>query len=262
VGGFPSVRRQLIVKDGAAVFDELTEVYEAMIDWPKRLANEEPFYRRVFDRVGARSVVDVACGTGRHAAMFHAWGLRVEGADLSPQMIQRARERYGDPAGLRWVIRGFDEPVAPTELFDVAICVGNSLALAPNLRVLERALLQMLSAVRRGGALVVHVLNLWRLAEGPCVWQKCTRIALVRGEALILKGVHRCGSRGYVELLVADPAGGQWHSDSVRFLGVETLELEDILRGAGAQQVLFYGGYQEQPYERNKSVDLILVAEK
>ena len=35
------------------VFDDLTDVYEAMIDWPQRLANEGPFYRRCFERVGA-----------------------------------------------------------------------------------------------------------------------------------------------------------------------------------------------------------------
>ena len=67
----------------ANLFQDLTDVYEAMIDWPKRLAREEPFYRRWFERCGARSVLDVACGTGHHGAMFHRWGLRVEGADLS-----------------------------------------------------------------------------------------------------------------------------------------------------------------------------------
>jgi hypothetical protein len=41
------------------VFSDVTDVYEAMIDWPKRLANEGQFYRRLFDRVGVHSVVDV-----------------------------------------------------------------------------------------------------------------------------------------------------------------------------------------------------------
>ena len=36
------------------IFDDLTNVYEAMIDWPKRLANEEPFYRRLIERTGAK----------------------------------------------------------------------------------------------------------------------------------------------------------------------------------------------------------------
>ena len=157
------------------MFQDLTDVYEAMIDWPKRLANEGPFYRRLFEQYGVRSVVDVACGTGRHAAMFHSWDLQVEGADLSPAMIDRARASFGEPAGLRWVVRGFDQPIAPESPFDAAVCVGNSLPLAPDMATVRQAIGEMLAAVRRGGLLVIHALNLWHLPDGPCVWQKCRR---------------------------------------------------------------------------------------
>ena len=89
-------------------FDDLTDVYEAMIDWPKRLNAEAPFFRRLFEKHNVKRVADVACGTGRHAAMFHSWGLEVEGSDISPNMIDRARETFREPAGLRWAVRGFD----------------------------------------------------------------------------------------------------------------------------------------------------------
>jgi len=247
----------------AELFNDLTDVYEAMIDWPKRLAHEEPFYRRLFERIGVRSVADVACGTGRHAAMFHSWQLRVEGSDISPKMIGRARASFGEPEGLRWAVRGFDEPVAPAEPFDAAVCVGNSLALATDLATVERAIQQMLSAVRGGGVIVVHVLNLWQLPDGPCVWQKCRRTTLPQGEVLIVKGVHRCGARGFVEFLVAPPAGGAaMHGESVPFLGLEAPALEEAARRAGAVEVRFFGGYQDQPYKRQKSVDLVMVAQK
>jgi len=280
------------------VFDDLTDIYEAMIDWPKRLANEEPFYRRWFERVGAQSVVDVACGTGRHAAMFHSWGLsEATGADISPNMIHRARTTFGEPAGLRWVVRGFDEPIAAARPFDAAICVGNSLALAPDPATVQRAIGQMLAAVRRGeekeaggGIAIVHVLNLWSLPDGPCNWQKCQLATLPQGEVLILKGVHRCGTRGYVDLIVAGlgeekeekgtgpicrngPPGAahKWglspflrllHSESTALLGLEAADLERMARAAGAAEVVFFGGYQDQPYDRRQSADLIMVARK
>ena len=60
-------------------------------------------------------MIDVACGTGHHAAMFHSWGLRVEGADLSAAMIDRARAKFGLPQGLQWTVRGFDQPIEPAE---------------------------------------------------------------------------------------------------------------------------------------------------
>jgi len=308
------------------MFDDFADAYEAMIDWPKRLAHEGPFYRRLFDRLGAGSVIDVACGTGQHAAMFHSWGLRVDGADLSPAMIDRARSSFGQPRGLRWTVRGFDEPVepvtaskgtvpfssttasprcprklgqSPAEPFDAAVCVGNSLALAPDVATVERAIRQMLGAVREGGAIVVQVLNLWRLPDGPCVWQKCRRAALPAsapddshkgtdvlfadkgshavnhlpspssvppfssGDVLILKGVHRCGDRGYVELIVTDLSGNAaMRSEATPFLGLEASELDRMARTAGAKEVAIFGGYQDQPYDRQQSVDLLIVAEK
>jgi glycine/sarcosine N-methyltransferase len=246
------------------MFQDLTDVYEAMIDWPKRLANEGPFYRRLFDQHSVHSVVDVACGVGRHAALFHSWNLRVEGADISAPMIDRARTAFGEPAGLRWAVRGFDQPIETAEPFDAAVCVGNSLPLAPDLATVGRAIEQMLSAVRSGGLVVVHALNLWRLVDGPCVWQKCCRRRLPQGEVLIVKGVHRCGARGYVELIVAkvDGENGAMQTESVPFLGFESVELETIARAAGAAEVQFFGGYQNQPYDRHTDIDLLMLVEK
>jgi prepilin-type processing-associated H-X9-DG protein len=249
------------------LFDDLTDVYEAMIDWPKRLANEEPFYRNLFARYDVKSVVDVACGTGRHAAMFHSWGLRVEGADLSAAMIARARTAFGEPRGLRWTIRGFDQPIDAGEPFDAAVCVGNSLALAPDAATVERAIGQMLAAVRRGGLVVGQVLNLWHLPDGLVTWQKCRRAALSQGDVLIVKGVHRCGCRGFVDLVVTrlDASTERcpvMQTDSIEFLGLESAELEATARHAGAANVAFFGGYRDQPYGRLASVDLVMVAEK
>jgi SAM-dependent methyltransferase len=248
-------------------FDELAEIYEAMIDWPKRLANEQPLFRWVFERTGARRVLDAACGTGHHAAMFHSWGLEVEAADISAAMIDRCRARWGQSDSLRWIVRAFDQPIAfgqSSRPFDVVVCIGQSLALSPDRAAVARALSAMLAAARPdGGALLVHVLNLWKLPDGPCVWQKCRRVQLPgAGENLIIKGVHRCGDRGYVNVLTtrldADPPS--LRSESVPFLGLQAEELQQLARDGGAASVEFFGDYQRSAYDRAISSDLIMLA--
>ncbi len=244
-------------------FNDLTDVFESIIDWPKRLAHEAPFYRRHFERVGAKRVIDVACGTGHHASMFHSWGLQVEGADLSPNMIAQARAGFGEPPGLSWTVRGYDQAIDSGSSFDAAVCVGNSLALAPDMATVHEAIRQMLAGVRRGGVVVVHVLNVWAMPDGPCVWQKSVRTTLPEGSALIVKGVHRCRDRAYIELLVSLLEGDtKIRSTCVPLLGLEVANMERLMREYGAARTSVFGGYQDQPYDRQKSVDLVLVAGK
>jgi SAM-dependent methyltransferase len=249
----------------AATFDDLTDLYDALIDWPQRLANEEPFFRRVLAEAQAKSLLDVACGTGRHAAMFHAWGLRVEGADVSPNMIGRARAAFGEPPGLGWAVRGFTEPAgAPRDSpagFDAAVCIGSSLALAPDLAAVRQAINRMFACLRPAGVVIVQLLNLWRLEDGPCLWQKCLRTTLPQGEVLALKGVHRSGGRGFVELVVLRPSGGPpLVCESLPLVGIEAPDLEEAARHAGASQVQLLGDYHGHPYDRARSIDLVMVA--
>ncbi len=245
-----------------SAFSNLSEVYDALVDWPKRLAREAAFYRGVFEPIGAQSVLDAACGSGRHAAMFHRWGLSVEAADISPEMIELARRNFGNPPGLCWVVRGFDQPV-PSSPFDAAVCVGNSLALAPDRSTAAEAVRQLLAAVRPRGAVIVHLLNLWRLPDGPCVWQTIKRATAAGREVLLVKGVHRCGSGGFVDLVVVPATGDSPpHTESVPMLGIEACELEGMARQAGAETVLLYGDYHRAPYDRAQSCDLVMLAIK
>ncbi|MCL2648255.1 MAG: methyltransferase domain-containing protein [Phycisphaerales bacterium] len=247
------------------MFEQFAEAYEAIIDWPRRLANEAPFYQRLFAQVGgggSKRMLDVACGTGHHAAMFHGWGMVVEAADVSEAMIRQARERFGSPVGLEWMVRGFDV-VWPREKrgrFDAVVCVGNSLALAGDRAVVQKAMENMLAALRSGGVAVVQVLNVRALPEGAMQWQKSKLVTLKGGPRVVVKGVHRVGDNGYVELLVIDPATGKMQADTARFLGLSAHELEEMARMAGATSVRFCGNYQEAAYCETTSTDLILVA--
>ncbi len=50
-----------------AFYDALAPMFDVMTDWDARLAAEGPFLRAQLDAVGARRVLDAACGSGGHA---------------------------------------------------------------------------------------------------------------------------------------------------------------------------------------------------
>lgn len=244
-------------------FDDLSDIYEALVDWPKRLARESAFYRRIFADHDVQRVVDVACGTGHHAAMFHGWELHVEGADASTQMIERARERFGEPPGLRWTVRDFTHPLPTDEVADAVICVGNSLALASDQEAAQLAVREMLQGVRVGGIVILHLLNLWAFPDGPCVWQKCVEIEQHGQRVLVTKGVHRSGTGGFVDLIVSSVSPPQLlTTESVPLLGITADQLDRCAQDAGGHAACLLGDYQRTRYEEEKSPDLIAVLQR
>lgn len=248
----------------SGVFEERADLYDVLIDWPKRLAYETPFYRRWFERIGAKRILDAACGTGRHAAMFYSWGLEVEGADVSPGMIEHCRKTHGQGPGLKWVVRSFAE-AAPAGGFDAALCVGNSLALADDASTIERSVAALVSSVRPAGLCVIHVLNLWRFLEGPTTWQKSFRVSDEQGDRILLKGIHRVGSRAFIDFAEMQLGpGGRMVSrfDTSSFAGLEAEHLAAMANRSGAVQVGLFGNHEEVPYQREKSPDLIFVGER
>lgn len=238
--------------------------YDALIDWQRRLAHETPFYQRLFQQVGVRRVLDVACGTGHHAALFHSWGLEVEGADISPAMLARCRSLHGEAEKLRWVERSFEQPAEPGGTFDAVICVGNSLAVAADQAAVGRVVANMLAALRPGGVCVIQVLNLWRLPEGPVTWQKCKRVRIDGSDRILLKGVHRVGRRGFVEIAELKLGDQELESDFSRatLLSFEAEDFAEAVQTGGGRYPQFFGGYQDEPYDRSASQDLIVVARR
>src|SRR5690606_15341353 len=80
---------------------------------------------RAFPR-SARSALDVGCGTG--VLLSELRGLRPDlrtiGADASPEMLQRARERMPEDAHTRWIESTAEELPTDIEPVDVVYCTN------------------------------------------------------------------------------------------------------------------------------------------
>jgi SAM-dependent methyltransferase len=242
-------------------FDRLADCYDCLVDWPRRLAREGRFFRRWFEAQGVRRVADLACGTGHHAALFHSWGLDVEGSDISPAMLEQCRRLHGEGAGLRWVERSLNEPVDEEASFDAVVCLGNSLGLAGDLPAIQHALRLMVGAVRPGGVGVVQVLNLWAVAEGPTKWQRARWREVDGRPVVIIKGIHRVGHRGYVDILEARADGGEaeFTPQSATFLGITARQIREAVGEAGGAVVAACGSHDGSEYDESSSEDLIVV---
>lgn len=130
---------------------------------------------RLLELAPGQRVLDIGCGTGRHAVPLAAAGLRVTGIDLSPAMLARARARAA-AAGVEVELLESDARALPDHLadFDVALCLceGAFCLVADGVEPLahDRAILAAIhSALRPGGRLALTALNAARLLAA---WQR------------------------------------------------------------------------------------------
>ncbi len=241
-------------------FDALVDIYDALIDWTARLRYETPLLRHLVDQVTGDRVLDAACGTGRHAELLSSWGMQVEAADLSGPMLQRGRERVGENSPIHWVQRSYTEPSEQGLSFDLILCIGNSLALAPNSATAKSALRCLTGQLRPGGLLLLQVHNTQRFEDQKCTWQKCKHIQLEGRSVVVIKGIHRSSADASVELVAIDPDGPEIiASHSAPLLSLDETRLSEMARAAGAGTVSTYGNFERAPFDPHHSTDLILV---
>ena len=107
-------------------------------------------------------------------------------------------------------------------------------------------------------------MNLWRMPDGICQWQKCQRAKMSGEDCLILKGVHRSGDRGLVDLIVTklDGSPPTMRNECVSLLGLTADGLKAMCQAAGAGEIQVFGDYKQSAYDPATSQDLIVVAQK
>ncbi|GMU35498.1 MAG: class I SAM-dependent methyltransferase [Planctomycetia bacterium] len=242
-------------------FDDLADRYDLLVNWPRRLAREAPFFKELFARHKVQTVADVACGTGHHAAMFHSWGLSVEGSDISPAMIEHCRRLHGEPEGLRWAQRAFSELTVSPERFDAVICLGNSLALAGGVADAASAVSAMISLCRPGGIVVVSLLNQSAIEDNSILWQNVKRCRFEGRELLIVKALQRLGERAAVDVLEIDLEHEPvtWRSRRWTMSRLERSDLERVFQSVDGVVEGVFGSYARDDFIPATSGDLIIV---
>jgi len=123
-------------------------IYASVRDYPREAAELDRLIQE--RRPGARTLLDVACGTGAH--LEHLEGYEVEGLDLDPEMLAVARERLPDVPFHEGDMAAFDLG----ERFDTVVCMFSSIGYVRTEERLRSAIASMARHLEPGGVLVVE----------------------------------------------------------------------------------------------------------
>jgi SAM-dependent methyltransferase len=197
-------------------------------------------------------VLDVPCGWARHTVLLAEAGFEAFGADLSPALLQHASERK-EIAGLAAAdVRRL--PFASGS-FDAVVNVFTSLGLFLDDRDDLAALREVRRVLRRGGRFLLETMHRDEVICGFAprdAWTLPNGIEVrVRRRFDPLTGI----SHERLRWRRGSERGQKRHSLKLR----TATEVDALLRGAGFNDISYYGGWDGRPFS-HRSAHLIAVA--
>jgi predicted TPR repeat methyltransferase len=135
-------------RDSAAAYDVLHAARRK--DYGREAATVAERVRR--HRPEARSILDVACGTGLHLAALAAHGFDLEGVDLSEEMLAVAARRVPDVPLHQGDMRTF----RLGRRFDAVVCLFSAIGYMTTLEDLAMAVANLRDHLVPGGVMVVE----------------------------------------------------------------------------------------------------------
>jgi SAM-dependent methyltransferase len=235
--------------------DDYLKIYRPMLTAEQTSAEVEFIVRELALPAGGK-VLDLACGTGRHAIAMAERGFAVTGVDFNPRYLALAEEAAGR-AGVSVVWTQSDmRELAFTRAFDAAYSFFTSFGYYTDDEN-ERVLVNIARALAPGGRFLIDVMNRDFLLTHPRqrTWMQRDDGALLMEENTIDLTTSRVTSR---QLLI-EPSGGSRVTKEYDLRAYTCAELSALMRRHGLRVDRVLGGADGSDYSTD-SRRLVIVA--
>ena len=203
----------------------------------------------VLERFGAKPqmLLDLACGEGSYAVAMAKKGVQVTGVDLSPHILQFARERAKkENVSVEFLLQDI-RSLSFEERFDLVSCWYDSLNYLLELDDLKKTFAGVCRALKRGGLFIFDMNTIYGLAvnwqQHPCNVQQDTSelFEIHRPSYDFEKNIATLRITGFVK------EGNEWTriDEEHKERGYSLEEIKQSLQKIGFQELACWGSFQE-----------------
>ena len=117
-------------------------------------------------------VLDVGCGPGVMTEVVLERGGVFDGLDLSPEMVNEAKEKFGHLPGVHFAVGNIEAIDAADNTYDQLICM----AVIEYLKTPDQAMAEMARVLKPGGAAIITMPKRWHISRVTVAATKPVRV--------------------------------------------------------------------------------------
>jgi glycine/sarcosine N-methyltransferase len=223
--------------------------------------SSQSFFEHLVQKYNITSVLDCACGTGLHLALFNDIGLTCFGSDISPEMLEEAKYNVQGKSvqlkteDFRTLGRSWNDT------YNMVTCLTDSLPHMMTDEDIIIALNSMYDRVAEGGILVISNDITDALLDAKT---KFIPARVLQNEAFYVITEYPNEEELSFDILYVKKTEESFDHlfTSLRYNAMRKTTLERCFAKTQFTNVQYYGDYEMGEYSKEKSNKLIVVAEK
>ena len=252
-----------------AVFEELALIYDQSINWKQRLQHELPLLTSLIKDQKSARILDLACGSGRHAVALAQRNHEVVGLDISSEMIAAAtRHAENTKVNVQFHTANMRDAKATVKgPFDLILCLGNSLALLPSIDLLKTTLRSAYSLLTKNGLLITQILNFEEIRSTQFRFFPLKSGTTASGnEVIFARFFEPMMASSHATLVftgfIKTEDGWKTKSHTQQVLQLTLSTMEQLYDDAGFSRTQFFADYQKGEFQPTESRNLISLVQK
>lgn len=198
------------------------------------------------------NLLELACGAGRHARMFHRLGYKVTAVDLAEDSIAEAKA--AGPADIDYQVMDMRH-LHFDRTFDVVTNLFTSFGYFDDKAQNAKVLAGVHKQLNKGGVFVIDFLNATRVIESLVPSERVTR------ENITFE-IERRIEQGIICKRISFSADHKTHTFEERVQALHYHDLIQLLQHAQLNVIHAFGSYQLDPFHLESSDRVILIAQK
>ena len=197
------------------------------------------------------TLLDLACGKGRHSIFLNQLGYDVTGVDLSEESIQHASQFENEQ--LRFAVHDMREPL--TQQFDFVLNLFTSFGYFETEEENQQAITTMAKALKPGGKLVIDFMNAKKVLANLVSKEQ-------KSEDGVVFDIQREYTDGHIYKHIAFEDNESKYQFTEKVEALFSVDFIKYFNFAGLQLESTYGNYDLEDFNSTTSDRLILIASK